>query len=172
MKERKMKWKKNRKKTDMQTSIKCSVMCTVKEQYWFQNPLSQWKSLSIPVIPCTCPPSLATPCTYPLCHFSAPIIPCTCPLSSLASLCHPLNTHCHPKSSPVIPCTCLCHPCLPPSSSTRSLAARWSVVLTIHNHVSCHKSWKSNHPSVNLYVRYRLTLKCIFNYLIGITMHW
>ena len=72
---------------------------------------------------------------------SAPVIPCTYPLSSLPSLCHPLYTHCNPKSSPVTPCTCLCHPSLPPSSSTLSLAAQWSVVLNIHNHFSCHNSW-------------------------------
>ena len=69
------------------------------------------------------------------------------PLSPQVISCHPVYMSLSPQS--------------PPSSSTRSLAARWSVVLTIHNHVSCHKSWKSNHPSVNLYVRYRLTLKCI-----------
>mgnify|MGYP003689834561 CR=1 FL=1 len=69
--------------------------------------------LSTPVISCTSPSPFAVPCMYPLCHFSAPSIQCTYPLSSLAiaSLCHPLYTHCHPKSSPVIPCTC--HPCLP-----------------------------------------------------------
>ena len=118
------------------------------------------------MIPSTSRLSLATPCTYPLCHSSAPVIPCTCPLSSLASLCHHLYTHCHPKSSPVISCTCLCHPSLPPSSSTRSLAARWSVVLTIHNHFSCHKSRNLNHPSVNLYARYWWTLICILLYII------
>ena len=119
-----------------------------------ESPCPNENPLLTPVIPCTSPPSLAIPCTYPLCHLSAPVIPCTCPLSSPASLCHPLYTHCHPKSSPVIPRTCLCHPCLSPSSPTQSLAARWSVMLTIHNLFSCRKSRNLNYPY--LYIHYFL----------------
>ena len=112
----------------------------------YENPLST------PVIPCTSPTSLATPCTYPLCHFSAPVIPCTYPLSSLASLCHPLYTHCHPKSSPVIPCTCLCHPSLP----LHPLLGHWllgEVLCSLYIPFilfSCRKSWNLNHPSIKL----------------------
>ena len=119
---------------------------------WFQNPLSLWKSPVNPSHSLYLPSIPSHPLSQPLCHFSAPIIPCTYPLSSLASLCHPLYTHCHPKSSPVIPCTCLCHPSLP----LHPLLGHWllgEVLCSLYIPFilfSCRKSWNLNHPSIKL----------------------
>ena len=163
--------RKDRKKTDMQSIIKCSAMCTVKQQYWFQNTLCHWKSpfhprhsLYLPSIPCRPLYISSVPLvcsSHPL--YMSPVLPSLSlsppvhPLSPQVFSCHPLYMSLSPQS--------------PPSSSTRSLAARWSAVLSIHTHFSCHKSWNLNHPSVLTCMGDIDELLNVY-YLSGITIHW
>ena len=124
----------------MQTSINAQLCAQSSNNAEFrihcpiENPLFTPSFLVPPLYP------LSSPVGNPLCHLSAPVIPCTYPLSFPASLCQPLYTHCHPKSSPVIPCTCLCHPCLPrhplpgPWLLGDVLCSLYTITLAVTNH--------------------------------------
>ena len=117
-------------------------------------PFSPHHSLYLPSIPCHPLNISSVPlvCSYyPL--YMSPVLPSL----SLSTPVHPLS----PQVFSYHPLYMSLSPLSPPSSSTRTLAARWNVVLTIHNHFSCHKLWNLNHQSVDLYMRYRWTLKCI-----------
>ena len=130
-----------RQKTDMQTCKKCSDMCTAKQNFWFQNPLTQWKppfgpshSLYFPSIPCLplYVSSVPLVCSsHPL--YMSPVLPSL----SLSPPVHPLSPQvfsCHPLYMSLSPLSPPRHPLHGPWLLSEVLCSLYTIFLAVTNH--------------------------------------